>query len=43
MEKTFDKKNNKKYKWVDDVTPAKHRTTGSGVTFKGHYERVKKK
>lgn len=43
MNKTSNKKDRKKYKWVDDVTPANKRTTGSGVTFKGHYERVKKK
>ena len=41
MNKTSEKKNKHKYVWVDDVTPAKKRTAGSGVTFRGHYERVK--
>ena len=42
MNKSSEKKNRYKYVWVDDVTPAKKRTTGSGVTFRGHYERVKR-
>lgn len=27
--------------WVDDVTPIKKRVSGAGVTFSGHYEKVK--
>ena len=29
--------------WVDDLVPARKRVSGSGLTFAGHYEKVKRK